>query len=378
VRRPLALALVAAVVFAVLGGCSSDPDTPLGAEFVDTILGSEPGVVFQDTIEVLADTVLAFDALLAQTDELKVGRSNGYTRSTVVRADFTNTDGDENREVTQASLRMRLKSGDEIAVRFYLLAEEYSESDSLETLDTLSTIANPVTGNADRILTFLDALQPLPIELVQGWIRGDTANTGIAIVYQDDGNERLAEFDATENGSTDADPLTIQVDFSDQTSSSYKITEDGTFVRPEATTPNLILSDGFVRRIWFRLNLDQVNDSSSVHSARITFNLVPGTGSGIDFVQLYIPASDDPSSSAFLSGTDVDGEFFGDATEQIEFPATVAVLGVLSGRLPDNGFVLRLSPENTGVRFVEFFGSGDPDLAPRMILTSSTPADFTP
>jgi hypothetical protein len=372
--------LLALLLAGALAACSSDADSPVGSEFVDDVLGTEPGTVYQDTIDVIADTVLAFNSLLANNTRLEVGRKDGYTRVAILRPNFSSTNGDENREVTSASLRMRLKSlseGEDIVVRFYFLGTQYTEGDSVATLDTLGVIRDPVTGAADRVIEEANALNPLPPELVQAWIRGDTASNGIAVIYQDDGIARVGGFDSSEKNGTSDDPPTLQVEFSDLTSSSYRIGNDATFVRPTTTTSNLIVSDGYVRRIWFRIDTEQLSDSSAVHSARIRFQVVPGSASGIEQVELYIPGSTDVTSSAFLSGTLVTNTIFGAESEYLEFVITNTLLAVLSEKLPDNGFVMRFIGENARVRFIELYGSAAADsLAPRVVLTSSTPAEF--
>lgn len=379
-RHLRALAAPAAVAAALaLASCSSDSDTPVGSEFVGGVLGSQPGEVFQDTIAVIGDTVLTYFPVLASTRNLEVGLSEGYVRVALLRPDFSDTDGDENRTVTSAALRMRLQdlsTGEDIVVRFYTLGSPYSEGDSVETLDTLDVITDPETGSAERVIDFVDALQPLPPELVQGWIRGDSANNGIAVVYQGT-SDRLATFDSSERPASTDDPPVLQVEFSDQTSSAYDVTDDATFVRPTSTTPHLIISDGYVRRVYFRLDLDELNDSSAVHRARIRFNFIPGTIAGINQAELYIPDSDDVGLPAFRTGRLVTNAIFGEESEQIEFVITNTLLGVISGDLKDTGFVMRFVDENTGVRFAEFYGSSAPDtLAPTVILTSSTPAEF--
>jgi hypothetical protein len=374
-RILLCLALVGGLVGAQ-SGCSTDPDTSLGAGFIDDILGSRPGVVLQDTIDVVEDTVLAYAALLTNDDDLEVGRRSGYSRAAVIRPDFSKTDGDENRVVSKAFLRMRLKSGEEVAARFYQLAFAYTEGDSMATLDTLSAVLDPDSNRFDRIMTFAQARHPLPAQLVQGWIRGDSASNGLVVVYLDDGNERVAVFDASEKTGVDSDPPTIQVDFTDLTSSSYPVTNDAVFVRPTTGTSNLIASDGYLRRIWFHLDLTAISDSSAVHSARVTFHVVPGTVSGSDRVELYIPDSGDIHSPSFRTGQLVIDATINTTTESIEFPITNALLSVLSGALPDNGLVMRFVGEKSGVRFVEFYPGASGATRPRAVLTVSTPAGF--
>jgi hypothetical protein len=366
----LALALAVAA-------CSSDPSNPLGRDLVDDILGSRPGVVFQDTLDVLADTVLAYYTLIAADPLLDLGRIDGYEYTMIVRPSMEGASADTGRTVASAELRIVMAENlQQMPARFYTLGTPYSEGDSVAALDTLSVILDE-TGSADRNIEPADALYWIPPGLVQGWIRGDTLNpnNGIAIVYNDAVNDRLARFHSR---SAPTSRATLQVTFTD-TTKTYDIAHDATYIRPTATTSNLVVSDGFVRRTHFRLGLDALPDSAAVHSARVRFHLVDGTANvGTNpTVVLYAPQSDDPASAAFLEERLVTTVSVDESSGVLDMSVTNALLLTLEGQIADYGFVLRFDLENTELRQVEFYGSQAADsLRPRVFVTVSTPAEF--
>jgi hypothetical protein len=209
---------------------------------------------------------------------------------------------------------------------------------------------------------------------VQGWVRNDSTRTAIAILYTDS-SDRLATFNSVE--STTDKPV-LQVNYTDGFQRTFKASADAIFVRPRASTSNLLVSDGYVHRVWFRVRLDELAEQSAVHTARARFHLVPGTLVGTNtFVEVYVPDSPDPTEKGFTTGQRVTNAGILDGDDVVEFPLTNSIFLTLQGTLDDNGFVIRMRSENTEVRQIEFYGSSAPDsLRPRVYITSSTPADF--
>ncbi|MCK5619170.1 MAG: hypothetical protein KAJ17_07210, partial [Candidatus Krumholzibacteria bacterium] len=208
--------------------------------------------------------------------------------------------------------------------------------------------------------------------LVEAWIKGDSIPNGIAIVYAGTG-DNLMGFDSRES----AEDPSINVNFVDGTKTDYKVTDDGFYTRPLASTSELVISDGFVRRIYFQVDLSQVDDSAAVHDARVVFNFVPNSVFGANQnVFLYVPNSSDPDDPGFLVGRGVVTRTLDPASGVLELPLTNVLLLILSGEVPDNGFVLRWEQENIEVRQAEFYTSAHDSLKPKVYLTYSTPADF--
>jgi hypothetical protein len=381
-RSVAARAVACRAVFALaallaLATCSSEPPSPVGS--TSDLIGSEPGTVYQDTISVFADTVYAFDTPIASDTELEFGRSNGYTRTIVLQPGFSGvTSGEKTLVVASAFLRLQPASvTGSFPARFYRLRDRYAEGDSIGSLDTLSAILDPTTGSPTRALQTFPETYPLPPALVQGWIREDTVRTAIAVVYTDDVNDRLATF-SSQNAAVDRPVLTVN--YVGGTQKSYAISGDATFIRPTGTASDLIVADGYVRRVYFRAHLDELAADAAVHTARVRFHIVPGSALGDNTtVVVYVPDSTDPASKAFLTGQAVTEETFALTDETLEFPVTNAIFLTLQGTLKDNGFVVRFKFENTELRQLELNGSAAVDsLQPRVYITSSTPAEFDP
>ena len=377
-RSRIFLAVLAAVVGFL--ACADSDDTPLGSEFIaDGLLGSKPGVVFDDSIDVSGDTVYTYYPLIDRATYLETGIQKGYQRTTLLRADFSTAGADTDRTVVQAALRINVIEFvdyvNQLRARFLQLGTEYNEGDSVAVLDTTTVIPDPDTGAKERDLAFGTLSYELPSALVQGWITGDSVNNGIAIVYSETG-DKLMGFDSRE-GARISHPR-IQVGFDDGGDpTNYFVTDDGFYTRPLSSTSELVISDGFVRRIYFQVDLSQVDDSAAVHDARVVFNFVPNSVFGANQnVFLYVPNSSDPDDPGFLVGRGVVPRTLDPASGVLELPLTNVLLLILSGEVPDNGFVLRWNSENIEVRQAEFYTSAHVSLKPKVYITYSTPADF--
>lgn len=370
------------VAFAVLLSCSSDEVTPLGTEFVDDLLGSMPGTVFEDTAEVVSDTVLAFGTAIIGLKTLEFGRANGYVRTMILQPDFRFPGDDTSRTVLSADLRLlRESGGSAMPARFYMLRNAYAEGDTISDLDTLYAILDPNTSSPQRILTTFPVRYALPPALVQGWIQGDSLSTAIAIVYTDDVVDNTALYGSRTSTNPDIDKVTVKVTFADGgDEETYSIRANATYVRPTPanTTNNLIVSDGYVRRIYFRIDLSGLSDSAATHTAHIRMHIVPGTVSGDDpTVILYVPDTDDFDDPDFVRGLQIVSRTVNEVEGFVDFTITNTLLGILSDVLPGNGFGLRFAFENTAIRTAEFYSTAaDDTLRPRVFITSSTPAEF--
>jgi hypothetical protein len=379
--------LTAALVVAAGWACGDSDETPLGSEFVDDLLGSRPGTVFEDTFQTAGrDTSNAVLWTIGRTDYMEVGLDDQYRRATLVRGDFSSADDELTLTVASANLRLNAIPDEQatpdydqqIDVRFYNLGTPYyDDNDSLVVaLDTTRAIPDPNNNGAiDRELSLGILAYALPPALVQGWIRGDSLNGGVAITYSGTLNRLFGMY--TREAADSLEP-SIQVFFEGLANPiNYRMAADGSYVRPEATTDNLIISDGYVRRVHLPLDLSQIEDSSAVHDARLVLTYVPGSVFGINQgVLLYAPKSDDPLSEDFLSGQLITEATLDEGAGTLELRITNALLAVLSGELEDNGFVLRFRSERTEVRQAEFYSGTDADRGPQVYIIYSTPAEF--
>jgi len=378
-KRIWTFAVIAAWVAGTLS-CSDSSDTPLGSEFVGNGLGSRPGAVFEDSIAITSgDTVVTFHSLIEDATYLEVGREDGYERFTLLKINFAGAGSDTLRTVSRATLRFNIIDNDDYAdvirARFYELGSTYDEGDSVAALDTTQVIPDPNSGAADRNLSFGTLVYDLPTDLVEAWIRGDSDHMGIAIVFVEE-SDKVMGLNSLETATSSLRP-SIQANFTDGEFTNFPASDDGILVQPTAATTNLIISDGYVRRIHFRIDLSALNDSAAVHEARIVFRFVPGTVFGKNQqVILYAPKSGDPDAVLFRTGQLVTTRTLDVDSGVLELPLTNALLAVLSGALADNGFVLRFVNENTEVRQAEFYPGSDPTNRPKVFITYSTPAEF--
>jgi hypothetical protein len=387
-RAAFFFALAVAGIWIV--SCSSDPPNTLGSD--SDLLGSEPGDVFQDTIGVYADTTYAFDTPIAVQPGLEMGRRDGYTRTVILTPGFAElTTTDAQRVVVSASLRMVPGQLGSFPMRIHRLGYRYAEGDTVASLDSLAAapaVPDPSAGNTiDRTVEANDALHALPPLLVQDWIRDADTRVSLAMIYTDTVNERVETFPSTEA----ADDLpTLQVNYTGGIQRSYKIRDDATaYHLAGAASSNLIVSDGYPRRVFLRAELDSLADDAAVHSARMRFHIVPGTlfagappDTSLDQIDrvtllLYIPDSTDPASAEFKSGQRIDEVEITSEDDVLEFAMPNAIFLVLQGTLKNNGFAIRCKDENTELRQVELYGSDAPaGLRPQVFVTTSSPAVF--
>jgi hypothetical protein len=153
---------------------------------------------------------------------------------------------------------------------------------------------------------------------------------------------------------------------------------DATMYRPTTTTSNLIVSDGYVRRIYFDFDINQLDENASVHAAFVRFKVAPSNAFlGEQRVVLYVPDSRDPNARGFRTGPLVWSITMDSTSTNLEFPLTATVLALLEGEVQGKGFVIRYADEPSELRYREFYSSSAIDsLRPRVYVTSSTPAEF--
>jgi len=364
--------------------CSSDPNNALGSD--SDLLGSEPGVVYQDTIGVTDDTTYVFNTPIATDTDLEIGQDAVFRRTIVVQPGFSELDqfpGDRTRTVESASLHfytLNLKGN--FGVRFYGLGRKYVEGDTISGLDQLTNTIPDENGVVDRNFEPAAANYSIPDSLAQKWIRDETSREAVVIVYTDTANDHIGTVPAFQATS---DQPYLSVRFTDGTERGYDIRNDATVYVPRSVSSNLAISDGYPRRMWMRAHLDSLAKDSAVHTAHMRFHIVPGSLYSqyvVDSLQtvkaiLYIPDSKDPASAAFKTGQRITHLSIQAGQSVVDFPMANAIALVLEGKLKNNGFAIRCEDENTVPRSVEFYGSSAPDsLRPKVVVTSSTPAVF--
>ncbi|MEJ2720979.1 MAG: hypothetical protein P8181_07530 [bacterium] len=330
----------------VLGiGCSSDPDSPLGSEFIeDGINPSEPGEVFQDTVLIdSGDTSFIVNSAMLQNDRLLFGRRDQVETWMILRPDLSDAGDDTLKQVKSAGLKLRLLSEiDSLSGVFVELAQPLESPDTLTHLELADTIADSTGTNVGRVLTLFPAEHPLDPDVVEGWLNGDRPNNGLAVVLTDTTTVTRMAYASSRNANRDLRPL-LRVEFTD-TTVSYPMIADGTFSIERYTTSNLLLSDGVTRRVYIPVDLRFFDQRTLLHDARLILHIVPESTTGGDLaVTLYAPDSPDIDDPAVLTGTAVTATFLNTDSGIVIFP----IRNIISLRLGDDQYqtalVLRYS-----------------------------------
>jgi hypothetical protein len=378
--RALGIVLVCFLVLVFGNGCTSDPDTPLGSEFLeDGTIKSQPGEVFQDTAWVASgDTSFTVRAAMFTPSKIELGRKDGIESWPIFRVDFSKAGADTLREVLSASLSLSM-TGDTDTLRavFIELGEPLVESDTLKSITLADTIPDSTLTSVVREMRFFPRTYSFPPQLVQDWIRDDDSHNGIAVVLDDTTTTTRLAFASKENGSSALEPV-LRVIFKSGGPSTYRMEVDGTFVRDLAVTPNLLLSDGVSRRVYIPIDLTVFDPRTLVHEAKLVLHLVPDSFLGGDFsVTLYAPETADVGDPDVLTGTAVTAAVLDPGSDVVRFSIRNILSRLISEGKKENALVLRYSSEGTSIRRAEFFTSSAPDsLRPSLTFTYSTAPKF--
>jgi len=374
-------------VLALMFGCTSESESPLGSQFVDDgLIGVDPGDVFEDTIVVSSgDTSFAVGATLTTGTEMFIGRRNGVETSMLIRYDFA-ASANPSRTVQSAILNMRLigTQTDSINAQFFKLDSLFDESEAMTALAFDPTPIPDDVGGVDRLMANFPRTYSLPPALVQSWIDGSEAHNGMAIVMQDAQTSAQVTYGTRENGETSLESF-VQVNFTDGTSEPFFAVADGSFAQNLTASSNLRLSDGPSHRIFIPMDISGISPDALLHNATLTLSLVSGSstlGSAIETATLYTPNSSDITNADVLKGDVVSIALLDDADATLTFTVLEAVndylAAVKAGNPPPfEGLVLRLTLEGQKVQGIEFYGgAAAPDLRPRFTFTFSNPPDF--
>jgi hypothetical protein len=364
-------------------GCSSDPDTPLGSEFLEGgLIGSEPGDVFQDTVLVESgDASFVVGSYEFNSATMELGRKDEFESWPVFRVDFSTAGIDTLRVVESAHFDLQMTELEpELHALFIALADSLVDSDTLKTIMLADTIPDETLTNVDRIMKFVPDTDPhsysLPPALVQSWIRGESPHTGIAVVLTDPTDTTRTAFHATEAGEN-LRPL-LRVTFTTNDESRYLMAADGTYVQDLHSSSNLVLSDGKTRRILIPVDLSDFDPKTLVHDANLVLRVVPDSFVGGDFtVILYRPESADPNDPQVLDGTSVVAVAMDGEADAASFSIRNILSLMLSEGKEENALALRFAAEGSAIRRAEFYTTNAPDsLKPTFTFTYSTAPKF--
>lgn len=365
------------------GGCTSDPDTPLGSEFQEGgLIGGEPGEVFQDTVLVNSgDRSFPVGSFVFNSATMELGRKDGFESWLVFRVDFSTAGIDTQRVVGSAHFDLNMTElRPELHAVFIALGDTLVDSDTLKTITLADTIPDESLATVDRIMKFVPDSSPhsysLPPALVQSWIRGETPHYGVAVALSDPTDTTRLAFHTTEAGENLRALLRVTFTTSDE--SRYLMAADGTYVRDLAPSPNLVLSDGVTRRILIPVDIAEFDPKTLVHEAKLLLRIVPGSFVGEDFSAiLYRPGSTDPNDPAALDGTGVAAVVIDGDSSAVSISMRNILSIMISEAQEENALALRFASEGSAIRRAEFYPSSAPDsLRPSFTFTYSTAPTF--
>jgi hypothetical protein len=379
------------VMYFLGGGCSSDPDCPLGSEFVDD------GLIHPDSIEVVQDTVriatgaasFVVSDYALESSSMELGRRDGVETWPVLRMDFSSAGDDKLRTVKSASLVLTITGeADTLHATFVELTEPLVESDTLKSIALGVTIPDSTYTNVDRVMKLFPRAYSLPPGLVESWIKGDVVHNGLAVVLNDPTATKRLAFGTHEAADSAVHPI-LRVFFTTGDESRYRASADGTFAKDLWSTENLLVSDVGARRVFVPVELGVFDPNTLVHEANLVLHVVPGSMLGadtlvsgtdttlVDAFTLYSPGSGDVESPGILTGTTIASVLLADDPGVLRISIGDVVSSLLARKEPTAWFVLRYTAEGSEVRRAQFFAGDAPDsLKPAVTFTYSTAPKF--
>ncbi|HVO76728.1 MAG TPA: hypothetical protein VMT60_01960 [Candidatus Bathyarchaeia archaeon] len=381
-------------VLAFVFSCSSDPEGPVSAPFVD---GGTYGVRAGETHRV----AIPLNAVFVDVPRgdgisslLALGRTKGIEyRAILVRFDFTLPSGDAGKRISSARLHLPILTATPDAltlpVTFNELRASFADSDTIVTVPPYDP--RPI---ADSLGQTLDTLSigkteyDLDTTVVNGWISGRRPHYGIAIVPENSfwaaaaDTESTIEMNAREAG---ADPPSVRVTFTDGTSATFGPLAD--YAVALFKQPGLNCLGGIARRIFLTYDVSAIPKRAMVNASFVVLRVRGGDGLGatngekligqspLFLYYLYAPNSADTLSADWRLGTGVDRSSFDPIVSAIiKMPLRGYLADVLRGARINNGLVLQSDQEVRLVQRASFTASGAD--APYIELIYTLPADF--
>jgi hypothetical protein len=383
----------------LIASCTSDPEGPISAQFLDSLYGIVPGEVIR-YVEPIDGMTFGVPVSVGDSPLLELGEDRGIKFGTIlIQFDMTLSDGDGGKEIESASLHLPVRVAPEgttvdtvvvpfsLDISFYELTEGFNEEDSLIAVPLfgLAPLADS-TGAGIRQLSIDETEFYIDKALVEEWISGE--HHGIAVTLAaDPGGAGFIEMNAHEYGS---DPPAIRVMFTDGTTASFASINDYSVVSFDEEGLNCV--GGYAARIYFEFALDGVDSMAVVHAANLVLTVRGEEGFGAttgesailgilsDFVYyLYTPDSDDPLDPAFLEGTGVDrGTFSPVETNTLRLPLRGFIRDVIAGSRLNMGLVLQSDLEYARIQRAAFYpSSADSLYRPSIEVIYSLPAEIT-
>jgi hypothetical protein len=392
--------LVAIILAAGFASCSSDPEGPITAIFVeDGTYGAEAGETVR-FVEAIAGTMFTVPLGIGSSSLLDIGELRGVRYEAILfYFDFTPSPGNEGKTVASAILDLPLyvaPAGSDdggtyeaINLNFTLneLEEAFEETDTITSVPPYDVQPIPDSlGGTDRILNEFKVEFSIDTGIMQGWIDQTTPNNGFAMIWMRNPDSLyLFEIKARELAQ---DPTVIRVKYSDQTGDTFAVTKDYAVATFNEQGLNAI--GGLARRIYFDFSLAGIPDNAMINTANLVLSVNGSNGFGATtgqlllglssefYYYLYTPDRSDPDDPGFLQGTGVDRGYFNPAADQTRrMPLTLFVKDILTGVRQNNGLIIQSDLEGVRIQRTDYFTSAaDSALRPYVEVIYTLPADF--
>ncbi len=383
---------IVAVFLAFALSCSSDPEGPVSAKFVeDGTYGVKGGAIIRAVVPVSGVTVSVPQGV-GTGPLLILGRLRGIEyRAVLLKFNFTLASADVGKTVSSARLHLPMQvSAPEdfkLPATFHELLSTFSDTSRVTAVPPYDP--GPILdslGMADDTLSIERTEYDIDTAVVNGWLSGTREHKGIAIVW-----DRAAisdttisiEMKAREYGS---DPPAVRVTFTDGTAATFGAIADYSVAVFEKAGLNCI--GGLARRVSLAFDPAGIPERAMVNAAFLVLKVRGDQGFGgtigeqlvigysaVFNYYLYAPDSADTLSAGFRKGTGVDQNALDPTVSKtIKLPLRGYMADLLSNARANTGLVLQSNMESTRIQRVSF-ASGGAD-APYIEIFYSLPADF--
>ncbi len=386
-RMLLYIVICVAAAFAC---CSSEPEGPVTKQFLDSLTyGVRVGDTRVDTFEVTASTI-SVPFGIGTSSLLRIGEIQGIVFEAILLSIDLSSGGDHaGKSVSRAVLSLPVRIADTtLHVTCHELLLGFEDKDTITTIPAFDPAAIPdSTGGTGRLLGLEDTEFSFDTDLVGEWFSSGEERRNLAIVWHEERDPKgLIEMHAREYGS---EPASFRVAFGDGTADTFSVDRDYSVAGFEGEGLNSI--GGVATRVYFEFDLDGLDERAMIHRSSLVITVKGEEGLGRTsgdrillflpsdyFYYLYTPGSSNPSSPAFLRGTEVDrGRFDPADTRILKLNLRGFIPDVVRGKRTNTGLVLQSDLETVRIQRASFHSAdADSVVRPYIEVIYSLPADF--
>ncbi len=397
--RIKAVCILTALLAAGLSCCSSDPEGPVTAVFIEEGSYSPKAgetVRYIDTLRSVL--VVRVPTGIGKASLLKLGEVQGLRfESILMQFDFDSLADYDGKTVDSVLLDLPVRLVQDtlfhLKVTFNELLEGFDEDDTLTVAPPFSPI--PIEGPAGQTVRDINierTVFPLDNSIVQDWLDGTTSPWQHGIIIRWAGEPDTLGLIELNSHNFGSDPIKLRVQFSDDSEAIFPVAEDYNIV--SFTGGGLSCVGGVATRLYFRFDLPGLDKNAMVHYSALVLHSIGADGLGAtpaeanttilglptDFIYyLYTPNSPDTLLEGFYEGTGVArDQFIPTADTKLRIPLRGYTRDVLAGLRENTGLVFQSDQETVRFQRATFYGmSAGDSLRPYIEVIYSLPADFS-